>query len=557
MPDKELDPVHFNQTFNFDRLNMSIVSGNTIIFDSYSLEREVHSRNSFINNVSKLSATERRYPVEFTAKIKACTVTAVLGPSTLKDYVVVDKHNDKGLDCIDRRTIRARASAQGDGHTESNGEHVITRTYGDFFSNGAMPVTVMRPGFTAQTYGAPTGMQFYAALPINGMHPYGAPPTNGMHPYGALPITNMLPPLRAHTYGAPPMLPALTTAQTHEALPITGKRPAPESTGAVDDAESNGAPKRPAPESIGAVDDAESSGARESAGAVDDAESNGDPESNGTVDDAESSGTLESNGAVDDAEFSGSPPITERTELESSSPPDNHSYRDAATIRRFRAMIDARLKARCLNQQHIPCKSLLVSAAESSGTLESNGAVDDAESSATTEQTELESSSPPDNHSYRNEERIRRLRAMIDARLKARCLARPVVLDQQHILCESPLVSAAEIPDESDKVEPVVESSSFSVLYMAVLNASNPLYSPPTSPREQYQSPAYPFHHTEITLDLPAPIFGEQLPTPRSTGTSDSINTALVHIRDMRQAPPDIDVVHGASMLNEFSNSTK
>jgi hypothetical protein len=114
MPDGVVSTRDFVQTMDLgsNDMNLSVTSGNTIIFDSFSPEAEVRKRNVRNNNVSKLNQIPNRFPTEFFVSLRASSVTAILCSNTVQDYKVIDKKSGAALTATDKRPEYIKA-AQG------------------------------------------------------------------------------------------------------------------------------------------------------------------------------------------------------------------------------------------------------------------------------------------------------------------------------------------------------------------------------------------------------------------------------------------------------------
>jgi hypothetical protein len=75
-----------------DDTQLSVASGCTVVFDSYSPEHEVRRRNLKRNNASKLNhMPSNRFSADFNVRIRTDGVAAILCAETVSDYRVVDK----------------------------------------------------------------------------------------------------------------------------------------------------------------------------------------------------------------------------------------------------------------------------------------------------------------------------------------------------------------------------------------------------------------------------------------------------------------------------------
>ncbi len=84
---------------------LSVTSGCTVVFDSYSAEHEVHRRNLKRNNVSKLNHMPSRFSTDFNVCIHTDSVAAILCAETVSDYRVVDKkRSGQSIAAIDKQS---------------------------------------------------------------------------------------------------------------------------------------------------------------------------------------------------------------------------------------------------------------------------------------------------------------------------------------------------------------------------------------------------------------------------------------------------------------------
>ena len=115
MPDGVVSTRDFVQTVDLSSndMNISVTSGNTIVFDSFSPEADVRKRNVRNNNVSKLNNIPLRFSTEFYVGVKAASVTAILCSSTVQDYKVVDKKTSAEITPTDKRPEHVKEKQQG------------------------------------------------------------------------------------------------------------------------------------------------------------------------------------------------------------------------------------------------------------------------------------------------------------------------------------------------------------------------------------------------------------------------------------------------------------
>ena len=103
MPDGIVSQRDFVQMMGPEDMHLSITTGNTVVFDSFTAEPEVRRRNIMNNNISKLNETGRHFRAEFSVGIQAKRVSAILCASTVSEYRVVDKKTGKTLTASDKR----------------------------------------------------------------------------------------------------------------------------------------------------------------------------------------------------------------------------------------------------------------------------------------------------------------------------------------------------------------------------------------------------------------------------------------------------------------------
>ena len=78
------------------------LTGNTVIFDSFSTKEEVDSRNMNVNSVSKKNDSSKHFSTEFSVKVSG-KVTTVLHPQSVERYVTVDKQNQRVISATNRQ----------------------------------------------------------------------------------------------------------------------------------------------------------------------------------------------------------------------------------------------------------------------------------------------------------------------------------------------------------------------------------------------------------------------------------------------------------------------
>ena len=86
------------------------LTGNSIVFDSFSPKELVSSLNSNINTVSQAKYTSKRFPTDFSVNVKG-HVTAILSDASVGDYMVVDKLNHRVVTAQTRRNFGKKTTA--------------------------------------------------------------------------------------------------------------------------------------------------------------------------------------------------------------------------------------------------------------------------------------------------------------------------------------------------------------------------------------------------------------------------------------------------------------
>lgn len=80
------------------------LTGNTIVFDSFSPKEAVASLNTKINTVSQAKHASKRFPTDFSVQVKG-QVSAILSEASAGSYMVIDKPNSRVLTAQTRRTF--------------------------------------------------------------------------------------------------------------------------------------------------------------------------------------------------------------------------------------------------------------------------------------------------------------------------------------------------------------------------------------------------------------------------------------------------------------------
>jgi hypothetical protein len=103
MPDHTEDPSDFVQVTGPETMSLSISSGNTIVFDSYTPEAEVRDRNTKQNNLSQLNEPESGFSSEFTVQIGAPRITAILCAEAVCDYKIMDTKSSDTISALGKQ----------------------------------------------------------------------------------------------------------------------------------------------------------------------------------------------------------------------------------------------------------------------------------------------------------------------------------------------------------------------------------------------------------------------------------------------------------------------
>ena len=103
MPDGVVSPRDFTQVMEDGEMNLAVNHGNTVVFDSFTPEEVVRQRNLRNNNVSKLNQMPHRFANEFSVRVSAVSITAILCADTVADYRIIDKRAKKELTASDKR----------------------------------------------------------------------------------------------------------------------------------------------------------------------------------------------------------------------------------------------------------------------------------------------------------------------------------------------------------------------------------------------------------------------------------------------------------------------
>ena len=133
MPDGVVSPRDFTQVMEDGEMNLAVNHGNTVVFDSFTPEEVVRQRNLRNNNVSKLNQMPHRFANEFSVRVSAVSITAILCADTVADYRIIDKRAKKELTASDKRPdymkahqeeILTVAAAAGNNNNNNSGKGV-------------------------------------------------------------------------------------------------------------------------------------------------------------------------------------------------------------------------------------------------------------------------------------------------------------------------------------------------------------------------------------------------------------------------------------------------
>jgi hypothetical protein len=102
------------------------LTGNTIVFDSFSPPCEVAGRNRVINNVSKSNDSSRSFHAEFFVEVNA-NISAVLHPGIVLDYMIVDKQSKQVVQAPNKHPTRNTMAILSKA-AQSNYEKLISST---------------------------------------------------------------------------------------------------------------------------------------------------------------------------------------------------------------------------------------------------------------------------------------------------------------------------------------------------------------------------------------------------------------------------------------------
>ena len=95
-------------TVNPSQIDVTNLSGNTVIFDSFSSEDEVKLRNTVVNSVSQFNEVSSHFQANFNVNVST-RVSSVLSPSMVSAYRVTDRRAARGK----KKTPLPKADTRG------------------------------------------------------------------------------------------------------------------------------------------------------------------------------------------------------------------------------------------------------------------------------------------------------------------------------------------------------------------------------------------------------------------------------------------------------------
>ena len=85
------------------------LSGNSVVFDSFSSKEAVSKLNTTINNVSRTGDSSRHFPTKFSVEVEG-KVSAILSEASVDSYMIVTKENQGIIKAYARRRSEKRAT---------------------------------------------------------------------------------------------------------------------------------------------------------------------------------------------------------------------------------------------------------------------------------------------------------------------------------------------------------------------------------------------------------------------------------------------------------------
>ena len=96
---------NINSTGDKDHPDVCLnLTGNSIVFDSFSPKETVTSLNTKINTVSQAKHASKRFPTDFSVHVKG-QITAIVSEESVGSYMVIDKQNSRVLTAQTRRNL--------------------------------------------------------------------------------------------------------------------------------------------------------------------------------------------------------------------------------------------------------------------------------------------------------------------------------------------------------------------------------------------------------------------------------------------------------------------
>ena len=115
------------------------LSGNAVVFDSFSPKEKVSTLNTINNNVSRAGNSSRRFPTKFSVEVEG-DVSAILSEASVDSYTVVDKQCRRKITAITRPQLGNRKTS-----TAASQEDTTTVSTTNVSSEGTPPPRRKRP----------------------------------------------------------------------------------------------------------------------------------------------------------------------------------------------------------------------------------------------------------------------------------------------------------------------------------------------------------------------------------------------------------------------------